>query len=262
MHSSDETSILLLDRILELTDDKLIISDSCLHSSKMIFQAFSRLVSLFKSFAAMETDKYGEAGSVITGIMLELFMNIKILHTDDTGTMANKYVEYFEVQKFRAAHRILSFSDDAGEQIKIDVADYKHFMSESGGIDEIRKKVIDIWGADNREKASYPVHWSGRKCTRVMAHELGPEIEELYIRAYSIPNWHINCERLETTPEDAPRDTSINDWLHGTAQLILVETAIIILNMGDDNRENSFLNEAAAVLRNSPGKPLPLSFFD
>ena len=43
-----------------------------------------------------------------------------------------------------------------------------------------RDGVKEVWGADNRGKGSYPVHWSGRKCTRQISQDMGAEYEEMY----------------------------------------------------------------------------------
>lgn len=240
---------------------KKVDSDVDCATIRVILAIFENLLSLFKSFNALNKHESHDAGAAIAGMMLEHYMDMKILHSDDSGEMLTRYREFFHIQKFRAAHRILSFIEDAAGAAKIDAAQYAEYKNESGGIDGVREKVIEVWGADNRGKASYPVHWSGRKCTRVIAHEFGPETEELYIRAYSIPGWHLSDREISGSTS-ASGSNAILDRIRNGAQLILVEASRIIVEINKDDTASGFINEAAAALRNSPDKPLPLSFFD
>jgi len=149
-----------------------------------ILNTFNRMLGIFRSMAALEGPEHYEAAATLAAPVFEMYVDLRLLSGDDTGDMLRRRIEYFDIQKFRAAHRIVSFHEESGGRTELDVDEPKRFREDSGGIEEIRKKVAEVWGPDNRGKSSYPVHWSGRKCTRVLCHEMGSECEELYIEAY------------------------------------------------------------------------------
>lgn len=160
--------------------------------SKIISSLFIRLRDTGVALKALSHPSNSEAAAALTGHALELLIDIAVVRDEADGTAAIKREAFIELNKFRAAHRILGFCDDSGDGRGVDAGGQREYMEKSGGIEETRRKVIEVWGPDNGGRPSYPVHWSGRKCSRVIAHEMGPDMEELYIRAYPLANWYLN----------------------------------------------------------------------
>jgi len=214
--------------------------------------AAARLTAIFCALADLAGTARFEAASVLTGRALELYIDIVLL-TGDDDSLPLKRREFESLRAFRAAHRISSFGADAEGATPLDVSAQTARALHDGGIDSVRKRVIDVWGPDNGGKPSYPVHWSGRQCTRVIAHNLGPEFEELYIWAYSMTDWLLG-RALEKSESVGPADAAaVYDWCASACSLIVLEALRVSLESAGETQRAQQLAYAALKLRNNPG---------
>jgi hypothetical protein len=211
-----------------------------------------RLSGIFSALADLDGPERCEAAAALTGRALELYIDIVLLSGDD-NSLPLKRREFERLRAYRAAHRISSFGADAEGATPLDVSAQHARASEEGGIDAVRKRVIEVWGADNGGKPSYPVHWSGRQCTRVIAHNLGPEFEELYIRAYSMTDWLLGGA-LEKSERIGPSDAAAAlDWCSAACSLIALEGLRLALEHAGETSRAQNVASAALKLRNNPG---------
>ncbi|GEM_PF-2422457 len=214
--------------------------------------ATSRLTAIFSALADLAGPARCEAAAALAARSLELYIDIVLLSGNDE-TLPLKRREFESLRAFRAAHRISSFGADAEGATPLDVSAQTARALHDGGIDSVRKRVIDVWGPDNGGKPSYPVHWSGRQCTRVIAHNLGPEFEELYIRAYSMTDWLLG-RALEKSDRISPADAAaVFDWCASACSLIVLEALRVALESAGETQRARQLAPAALKLRSNPG---------
>ncbi len=219
-------------------------------------RAFRRMCELYHSLITLDSVEHYEATTALAALLYERHMDFVLLSGDKRGEMEMRYREFMKLQKYRSAHRMVSFYDESKGRTALDVETQKEYKRLSGGIEEIRKRVAEVWGPDNRGKSSYPVHWSGRKCTRVISSELGVEYEELYIEAYAVLNWLLSSGLYEN--QELPRATKegICEWAHYVGQLTMLDAYSRLINMFDSIAKPEWLDEVVNKLRNHPGKTL------
>ena len=230
-------------------------------AAAQVIATLDRMRALFGAVAALEAPEHYEASSTLAASMFELYADLLFLSGDETGDMLKRRIEFFEIQKFRAAHRMVSFHDESGGENCLNVEPQRRFKEETGGIEEIRNRVARVWGPDKRGKSSYPVHWTGRKCTRVLCHELGTEYEELYIEAYAVLSWMLNCGLSGGGLPDEATAAEIFSWSQGVAQLSMAEDALLCIRQTCGGLGFPLVENAAGELRRRPGSTIGVEWF-
>lgn len=223
---------------------------------------FRRMFRIFQSIVSLGGPDHYESAASLAATLFERYMDLELLAGDESGDMLRRHREFVEIQRFRAAHRIAEFHEESGGGTPLDAGEQLRFREITGGIQEIRKKVIEVWGPDNRGKGSYPVHWSGRKCTRQISQDMGVEYEQLYIEAYSVLSWLIHSGMSGGGEPDAALQEEIFAWCHGIAQLVMLEGARTCLEACGAAAEIPWLDRAVDFLRKTPGAALTAAWFD
>ena len=217
---------------------------------------FQRMFRIFQSVTALPGPDGYEAAAALAALLFERYVDLELLAGDASGKMPRLYREFAGIQKFRAAHRLVEFKESRGGESALDAGEQIRFKDLTGGIEEIRKRVVETWGADNRGKGSYPVHWSGRKCTRQLCRDLGAGHEELYLEAYCILSWLLNVGFSMGGEPDAVLREEIFHWCHGISQLVMLEGARALLDTFGEKERRPWLDRAIVFLRNNPGAAL------
>ncbi|HOO56406.1 MAG TPA: hypothetical protein PLN69_06265 [bacterium] len=229
-------------------------------SAREVATTYIRIMNLFRSIFTLGEVEHYEAIVTLAGNLFELFIDMNLLTGDETGEMHRRRREFLDIQKFRAAHRMVAFHDESGGRTVLDVEEQRRFKENIGGIEQIRKRIAEVWGPDNSGRSSYPVHWSGRKCTRVISHEMGLEYEELYIEVYSVLSWMISNGMSGEFSEDVKYE--ICSWCHGVSQLAVLEATKLCAGLSKTVEKLVWLPGAIGTLRRTPGTALTADFFD
>lgn len=238
----------------EIPDEIRRSNDPCISGEAV--NALIRIREIYNSLEQLSGAEHYESAASVAALLFERYMDLVLLTSDEAGEMEKRYVEYINLQRFRSAHRVVSFKKNRGEETTLDAEKFVEYKELTGGIEKIRKRVAEIWGTDKGGKASYPVHWTGRKCTRVISSEMGVEYEELYIEAYAVLSWLLSCGLYENRDPAHETKREICDWAKYVGQLAALDAINHICDRCKIIDRPAWLADAVKRLRRNPGSTL------
>lgn len=117
-------------------------------------------------------------------------MDLKLLVGDSTGSSVERYHAFPRVERFRAAQKIVEFSDK-NLALKVECSRQRALVSNPSKEQEIDSLVVRLWGKDKKGDPNHPRHWSGKS----LAKRIPPgaaEMEQIYSEYYPLLSWYVH----------------------------------------------------------------------
>jgi hypothetical protein len=151
---------------------------------------YYRMFLLVSSASLLNSYKYYQSIASIARSLFELYLDINIIISDSTDNSVKKFIKYPEVDKYRAASKIVNYVASNPES-SIDVSVQKQFLAGEDKRISIESMVEEYWGRTRNGKLNWPNHWTGKN-VKQRASDLGKEYEEFYFEYYPQLSWHIH----------------------------------------------------------------------
>jgi hypothetical protein len=130
-----------------------------------------------------------------TRMIFELHMDLQLLIDDLIENGVIKYVNFPDLQKYRAAKKLVNFYKQY-KSLEHDISLYEKYISENEI--ELLNIAKEQWGLDKYNKPKIPDHWSGfdgRKRAEIIdKHYSNNVFEDLYLKMYMQYSWHIHSD--------------------------------------------------------------------
>jgi hypothetical protein len=122
--------------------------------------------------------------------LFELWVDLKLLLGDPAGRAVERYHAFPRVERFRAAQKIVEFSD-THPAAKIDCTRQRTLVDDPTKQQEIASLVVKLWGKDKKRHPRYLRHWSGQDLpARIPPGET--EMEQIYNEQYPLLSWYVH----------------------------------------------------------------------
>jgi hypothetical protein len=202
-----------------------------------IVGTYFRIVGWLKALAELNSPSHWQAVASAARSLFELSLDIKLIQSDATGELVRKFHTFPEVEKYRAAQKLVSYCDRTNNT-KIECANQRKFIDGTAKESAINSLIAQYWGTDKKGKPSWPQHWSGLTVAS-RATKLGPHYEELYIEVYPFLSWHIHSGSTGYAGQKPETLELSFGMMHGTIQEVVLDaTEICAEEMKIDKIDN------------------------
>lgn len=196
------------------------------NKEKAIVGTYYRMYLWMRSMADMKSRIHFQGAAAAARTLFELLLDMKILVNDKTGEFVERFHAFPEIEKFRAAENLISFSNKHPNCTKFNVSQRRKFVNKPGRRKAVEQTTINLWGITKKGKPNCPKHWTG-KDVRKRAHDSGPRYEELYVRLYPLLSWHIHSGSTGYTGFSAEGIEAGFGVSHSIAQEMFLEATVI-----------------------------------
>jgi len=142
------------------------------------------------TLATLREPIHFQAVAVGARSLFEIWVDIKLLVEDSTGESVRRYHAFPKVERFRAAKKIVEFSD-ANPALKVDCVQQRALAQDPSKQQEIAALTVQFWGRDKKGDPIYPPHWSGRDlATRIPSGDT--EAKRIYSEHYPRLSWYVH----------------------------------------------------------------------
>jgi hypothetical protein len=97
-----------------------------------VIDTYYKMTLLLRSSLALNTLDHFQTVASLTRSLFELWLDLKILAQDTTGDAVKRYDEFPEIEKFRAAERMVNFSAAQPQSWGTDISAQQAFLTDSG----------------------------------------------------------------------------------------------------------------------------------
>lgn len=186
--SSEHVRFLASDVINPLLRGALVTGSS--DKEKAVVGCYYRAYAWMATLATLREPIHFQAVAVGARSLFEIWVDMKLLVEDSTGESVRRYHAFPKVERFRAAKKIVEFSD-ANPALKVNCAQQRALAHDPSKQQEIEALVVQFWGRDKKGRPSYPLHWSGRD----LAARIPPsdtEAKRIYSEHYPRLSWYVH----------------------------------------------------------------------
>jgi hypothetical protein len=149
-------------------------------------ETYYRMYLLLGSVVALNSLQHLQSVASATRALFELWLDIKQLAADATGSIVEKFHAFPEIERYRVAEQLIKFAQKNPRVLKgTDISRQQAFYD-----DPERKKTIASLKIDRNGKPVFPKHWSGKNNLRQRAKDLG--LEAWYVEAYPLLSWYVH----------------------------------------------------------------------
>ncbi len=119
---------------------------------KAIVYTYYRMYAWVRSMVAMNGRIHFQGAAAAARSLFELLLDIKMLATDKTGELVNRFHAFPKIERFRVAKNIVSFCNDHPNDTKIDDSHQRAFINEPGKQQAIDQAIVSHWGTTKKRK--------------------------------------------------------------------------------------------------------------
>jgi hypothetical protein len=190
-----------------------------------IVGTYYRIIGWLKALGELDSLPHYQAVASGARSLFELLMDIKLIHSDTTGDIVQKFHAFPEIEKYRSASTLVSYCDRTNNET-IECSVQRTFVNGEKRKNNIDSIVINNWGTTKNGKPNWPKHWSGKSVSK-RAEMLGSECEALYYELYPFLSWHIHSG--STGYAGLTQDTieSAFGLMHNTIQKVALDATVI-----------------------------------
>ena len=186
--SSEHVRFLAYDVINPLLKGALATGSS--DKEKAVAGCYYRAYAWMATLAILREPIHFQAVAVGARSLFEIWADMKLLVEDSTGESVERYHAFPKVERFRAAKKIVEFSD-ANPALKVECAHQRALVVDLSRQQEIEALAVKFWGKDKKGHPIYPPHWSGRDlATRIPPGDL--EAKRIYSEHYPRLSWYVH----------------------------------------------------------------------
>jgi hypothetical protein len=132
---------------------------------------YYRMYAWLRSLLALNGPVHFQGAASAARSLFELLLDIKLLQTDQTGDLVGRFDAFPEVEKYRSAQKLVSYSD-AHPTTTLDCSRQRSFVDGPSKYSSIEATIVKHWGRTKNGKPNWPDHWSGKNVFD-RAHDLG-----------------------------------------------------------------------------------------
>lgn len=156
----------------------------------VIIGIYYRMYLLYSSADLLNSYKYFQSLAAISRSLFELYLDLNIIIKDNEGEMVEKYNIFPEVEKYRAAKKLVNYFDSITDSnINVDIQ--RKYLNDVSKRKHIETIIEKYWGRTRKGKLAWPEHWTGKSVSQ-RASDLGKEYSEFYYEFYPQLSWHIH----------------------------------------------------------------------
>jgi hypothetical protein len=155
-----------------------------------IVGTYYRIVAWLKALGELNSLSHYQAVASGARSLFELLLDLKLIQSDSNGEWVKKFHAFPEIEKYRAAEKLVSYCDRTSGT-KLDCTNQRKFIDGADKEAAIESLIRQHWGTTRDGEPRWPHNWSGLSAAQ-RAKKLGPEYDELYIEFYPFLSWHIH----------------------------------------------------------------------
>ena len=202
-----------------------------------IVGTYYRIVGWLKALGELNAPSHYQAVASGARSIFELLLDIKLIQSDATGELVKRFHTFPEIEKYRAAHKLVSYCDRTNNS-RIECKNQRKFVDGAAKEATIESLIIQHWGRTKDGKPRWPDHWSGLSVAQ-RAEKLGPKYEERYIEFYPFLSWHIHSGSTGYAGLEPETLEKAFGLMHSMIQQVVVEaTKICAEEMKIDKVDN------------------------
>lgn len=181
--SSEHVRFLAYDVINPLLKGALATGSS--DKEKAVAGCYYRACAWMVTLAILREPIHFQAVAVGARSLFEIWVDMKLLAEDSTGESVGRYHAFPKVERFRAAKKIVEFSDK-NPALKIDCAHQRALVSDPSKQQETEALVVKLWGRNKELR-----HWSGKDlASRIPPSDI--EAKRIYSEHYPRLSWYVH----------------------------------------------------------------------
>lgn len=157
---------------------------------KAVVGCYYRTYAWMATLAVLRDPIHFQAVASGARSLFELWVDLKLLVDDSTGRNVERYHAFPRAVRFRAARKIVEFSDK-DPSLKVGCVHQRMLVSDPSKEQEIDSLVVRLWEKDKKGAPNYPRHWSGKG----LAARIPPgatEMERIYSEHYPLLSWYVH----------------------------------------------------------------------
>ncbi len=186
--SSEHVRFLAADVINPLLEAAMATGSS--DREKAVVGCYYRAYAWMFTLAILRDPIHFQAVAAGARSLFELWVDLKLLLCDTTGHDVRRYHAFPRVERFRAAQKIVEFSDKH-PTLKIECSHQRTSVNDASKAQEIDALVVKLWGKDKKGNPNYPRHWSGKDlAARIPLGDT--EMERIYSEQYPLLSWYVH----------------------------------------------------------------------
>ncbi len=184
---------------------------------------FFRMYFWMKSLIELDNKNHIQAVAVILRSMFELFLDLKLLISNEEGNCFDKYKAFSEIEMFKEGKRKVQFIEEHYPEKKDKIFLRKQYIENQERIDRITINLKNYWEIDSISDIGKLRHWT-KKDAAQRALDVGLEYKEMYVEYYSQLSSIAHGSYLEFFRRlQSEHFESFYSYCHEAAQRIFIE---------------------------------------
>jgi len=181
-----------------------------------VIDTYFKMTLLLRASLALNTLDYFQTVASLTRSLFELWLDLKILAQDTTGDDVRRYNEFPELERYRAAERLVEFA--ATNPVTMDISAQQAFCNDPQRKQQIAS--IKTQRKAQRKRRNLPEHWTD-KDVRARACSVGQEA--MYVEAYPLLSWYVHAGAAGTAGMDRASLEPVFGFCHHLIQRIFLD---------------------------------------
>ena len=240
---AEEVMVPILKGQLKLDDRELAVTG-----------LYYRMYSWIKSLASLNDPLHFQAAATAMRALFELLLDTKLLASDGDGTMVAKFHGFPEVERFRWAEELVTFSDQHPE-VPLEVENHREFVEQREKGRQIEEIVVSHWGRKKNGRPNRPDHWSGMN-VRERARRFGASYEAKYLYDFRFACWSAHSGSTNYVGLRKEAFENIIGLINSLSQGYFLEATIICAKVVGINKAVAEFHDIIGELERVPGAVL------
>jgi hypothetical protein len=157
---------------------------------KAIVGTYYRIHLWLRSLICLNAPQHFQAIAVGVRSLYELGIDLELLAINDKRERLAKFFAFTQVERFRAAKKLVDYCDSHEACSNIENAELRAFQAEASVraiVDAARK----LHWPTLTEKKKYPQHWTGLSISQ-RAELAGADYQEIYVELFPLLSWYVH----------------------------------------------------------------------
>lgn len=186
--SSEHVRFLAADVINPLLESAMAMRPT--EKEKAVVGCYYRVYAWIFTLAMLRDPIHFQAVAAGARSLFELWMDLKLLLGDTTGESVERYHAFPKIERFRAAQKIVEFSDK-NPVLKVECSPQRALVNDHARKQEIESLIVKLWGRNKHGDPNWPKHWSGRDvAARISSGDA--EAKRIYSEHYPRLSWYVH----------------------------------------------------------------------